>query len=327
MSAARHLAFLRGEGTPDEERRRDEASRDAPDGRQTRMEDHFSSPSSAAAGSREGSAERARVGGEETRRRGTEDILDAVRDPTLPQNDAVDARLARDIDAAHTARPRPPPNGNPGAGNERNRDFVTFSYPLPYAGEEMEEIYSSCDESEEIAAEAGRTRGLCVFCEVIRTPGDPLRSKAVDRIEQLLDENYGRMHMPTLAKMAHKLWKNEIYLPAKREGKEVYMWRTADAHRCMKYHSRNPKRKLVDDLDRVDTGLQISMKQFSYVDRDGGVRLRNPKVWKEVGDLIKIRWGLLYKIDVKKLGYREDDEYGAAGPANPAASFRPAERR
>ncbi len=325
MSAARHLAFLRGEGTPDAEGRWDDASRDVTDGRQTRMEDHFSS-SSSAAGSREGSPERERVGGEETRRRGTDDVLDAVQDPTFPQNDAVDARLARDISAARTAQPRPP-NGNPGGRTEGNRDRVSFSYRLPYAGDEMDDVYSSCDESEEISAEVGRTRGLCVFCEVIHTPGDPLRSKAMDKIEELVDYNYGRMHTPTLAKMAHAMWKKEIYGPAKTEGKEVYMWRTADAYLCMKYHSRNPRRKMVDDLDRVDTGLQISMRQFSYVDRDGGVRLRNPRVWKEVGDLIKLRWGLLYKTDVSKLGYGRDEEYGASDARNPASSFRPAEGR
>ncbi len=145
--------------------------------------------------------------------------------------------------------------------------------PLKYVGiaeaggeEEVEELWveSSCDEDEDEGGDehppAKRRRlGRCFGCEYAFPRHGDLDGAKINELTRFVEENYGRMDIRVLARICHLMFKDTIYEPMRKAGKEVPMWTSRGIFTHLEHHLRVPRVFLhnsIDKLKRVQTSLE-----------------------------------------------------------------------
>ena len=123
-------------------------------------------------------------------------------------------------------------------------------------------VESSCDEGEEGDEHppAKRPRlGHCFGCEYVFPYNGVLDGAKIDELTRFVEENYGRMHIRVLARICHLMFKETIYEPMRKAGKEIPMWTSRAIIAHLVNHLRIPRVFLhnsIDKLNRVQTALE-----------------------------------------------------------------------
>ena len=142
--------------------------------------------------------------------------------------------------------------------------------PLKYvsiaeaAGSEEDEelrVESSCDEDEGDERPPAKRRriGRCFGCEFASPRQGALDGAKIDELTRLVEQNYGRMDSRVLARICHLAFKETIYEPMRKAGKDVPMWTSRAILAHLENHLHEPRVFLhnsIEKLKRVQTTLE-----------------------------------------------------------------------
>jgi hypothetical protein len=165
----------------------------------------------------------------------------------------------------------------------------------------------------------------CMFTSQSKVTRDDANIPAtnVARLLRIFDELYTRMDNIALARIMHVYFKNEIYLPLRRRGLNVPMWRTRQIHEHFFCHILDPRITIGEQIrDYIE--LRRALKTCTFTrssnetkyDKDGVNLLRSV-------DAQLIR---LYTMDTDKMNFANPDcfiDFAATGKRiNPYRNFR-----
>jgi hypothetical protein len=79
----------------------------------------------------------------------------------------------------------------------------------------------------------------------------------VSTIEKMIHENLGLRDTQTIARQVHLYFKNHVYLPRRRNGIRIAIWRTADVLEHIMRHTYDPRLFLMQSMDQARSWKRI----------------------------------------------------------------------
>src|SRR3972149_102069 len=153
------------------------------------------------------------------------------------------------------------------------------------------------------------TKSLCVGCMWGSSAGQPVASKRLQTILNVFGDNYGKMTEMALARTIHLYYKNVIYLPAKKIGKPLPIWRTRSIRDHFKNHTMDPRIFIgehIQKLKKMNHLLFDTMfRRFARPDGGGTILIADPNHSKLFLQNIKTMVEL-YKIDPQSLSFFDE---------------------
>ena len=81
----------------------------------------------------------------------------------------------------------------------------------------------------------------CFGCLWYNDKSDAISGRCMNRLLSIIEENYGQIANEALSRVAHLYFKHNIYLPMKKLGKSVPLWRSRHIQQHIEEHSREPR--------------------------------------------------------------------------------------
>ncbi len=141
--------------------------------------------------------------------------------------------------------------------------YVSIAEAGGEEGVEEFQVESSCDECEEgdeyPPAKRQRRLGGCFGCEYAFPRHGGLDGVKMNELTRFVDENYGKIDPHVLARTCHLIFKETIYEPMRKAGKDIPMWTSRGILVHLENHLRVPRVFLhnsIDTLKRLQTSLE-----------------------------------------------------------------------
>jgi len=134
---------------------------------------------------------------------------------------------------------------------------------------------------------------------------DAVYAPDVHQLLQLLESNAGHCDMRFHARQVHLFFKHRIYLPMRRAGKRVAMWRSRSIYEHLMYHDIEPRLMLNREIRFLRTNTDQLKNMLYDRDPETGAITTNFKNQKLLCEQIKLMTGL-YKQDPRHLNFYDD---------------------
>ena len=142
----------------------------------------------------------------------------------------------------------------------------------------------------------------CFLCSHTNRNYDAVYAPDVHRCIEMLEKGIGNTDYTFLSRQVHLYFKHHIYLPMRRAGKRVHMWRSRSILEHIKRHTQEPRVALSRRIDSLSLMLDSMDDMLYYVHPETGKRVphhANIKAWLDM----KKMWLQLYKTDPKTLNF------------------------
>lgn len=151
------------------------------------------------------------------------------------------------------------------------------------------------------------TRFRCFACRFVDKKHAPLNKEKVKKLLRIFEDGYGHSSNQYLARKCHLYFKKEIYLPMRRRGENIEMWRTKEIliHFTSMTHIIDP-RIYIGEMIKELHALQVKTRKFSFkrVKHRSGVteEMQNDKAIKSFLD-IHSKVMMLFKAEPEKMNF------------------------
>lgn len=162
----------------------------------------------------------------------------------------------------------------------------------------------------------------CFGCMWTSSNQDSINVNHMNACLRIIDENYGRMDNAALSKSVHLYFKHNIYLPMKKRGKNIKIWRTGTIKEHIEKHTLDPRIFVGETIREYKEYLEaIKRMSFAHIvykedslDFEDPHSIPPPKMRlvlmerniKCLMDMEK-RVTELYKLNPKNLNFYNDD--------------------
>ena len=122
----------------------------------------------------------------------------------------------------------------------------------------------------------------CFRCRYGDKRYDAANAPKVQELWRLMAEGVGHTNTVALAKTLHLFFKHEIYLPMRRAGKRIPMWRTRHVLEHLRYHEQEPHLWIAESILQAKKLQYLAAQSVFQVGKDGKVRPQAAmfKVWE-----------------------------------------------
>lgn len=147
-----------------------------------------------------------------------------------------------------------------------------------------------------------RPRDTCFLCTHGDRNYDAMYAPAVKRCRELIEENIGHCNLYYLARQVHKHFKHNIYLPQRRAGRRVPMWRSRSVYEHITRHELDPRIYVAVRIYSLRAVLESLDDCLFYTHPDTGERVPHKDNLKAAKD-VHAQLDRLYAMNVAKANF------------------------
>jgi len=142
----------------------------------------------------------------------------------------------------------------------------------------------------------------CFLCSHTNRTYDAVYAKDVHQCIELLEKGIGHSDYKFLARQVHLYFKHHIYIPMRRAGKRIHIWRSRSILEHIMLHEQEPRIFLSRRIKSLSTVLDTMDNMLYYVHPETGKRVphhANMKAWCDQQKLLM----QFYKLDATSLNF------------------------
>lgn len=176
-----------------------------------------------------------------------------------------------------------------------------------------------------VKRERGVVADVCVKCMYGNERFDGVYAQPLHEVFKFLEQQIGTGNFRAAARSTHLMYKHRVYLPFRKAGRYVPMWRTRTIYEHIMRHEMEPRVQLGRQIQLLNKLADILADETHMKDKETGEVKANVPVVRALLDTVKTAHQLQL-TDPKKMVFYNDKSEVQLGATASSSNKKPAQR-